>query len=75
LEEDYKFEKELTCFLPVKIAYHKDGTTTAKPITLSGSGDFTSLAKSSGFIELSEEQNYFKRGTAFPLYLWRGQPI
>jgi molybdopterin molybdotransferase len=72
LEEDYKFEKELTCFLPVKIAYHDDGTTTAKPITLSGSGDFTSLAKSSGFIELSEEQNYFKRGNAFPLYLWRG---
>jgi molybdopterin molybdotransferase len=72
LEEDYKFEKELTCFLPVKITYRDDGTTTAKPITLSGSGDFTSLAKSSGFIELSEEQNYFKKGDAFPLYLWRG---
>jgi len=72
LEEDYKFEKELTCFLPVKITYRDDGTTTARPITLSGSGDFTSLATSSGFIELSEEQNYFKRGNAFPLYLWRG---
>ncbi len=72
LEEDYKFEKELTCFLPVKITSRGDGITTAKPISLSGSGDFTSLAKSAGFIELSEEQNYFKRGEAFPLYLWRG---
>ena len=75
LEEDYKFEKELTCFLPVKITYSNDGTTAAKPITLSGSGDFTSLAKSSGFIELEEEKDYFEKGKAFPLYLWRGQPI
>jgi molybdopterin molybdotransferase len=72
LEEDYKFEKELTCFLPVKITYSNDGTTTAKPITLSGSGDFTSLAKSSGFIEFEEEESYFEKGNAFPLYLWRG---
>ncbi len=72
LEEDYKFEKELTCFLPVKITYRDDGTTTAKPITLSGSGDFISLAESSGFIELGEEKDYFEKGKAFPLYLWRG---
>lgn len=72
LEEDYKFEKELTCFLPVKITYRDDGTTTAKPITLSGSGDFISLAESSGFIELGEEKDFFEKGKAFPLYLWRG---
>ena len=72
LEKDYKFEKELTCFLPVKITYRDDGTTTAKPITLSGSGDFISLAESSGFIELGEEKDYFEKGKAFPLYLWRG---
>jgi len=72
LEEDYKFEKELTCFLPVKITYHDDGITTAKPITLSGSGDFTSLAKSAGFIEIDENTSHFEIGKAFPLYLWRG---
>jgi len=72
LEKDYKFEKELTCFLPVKITYRDDGTTTAKPITLSGSGDFISLAESSGFIELGEEKDFFEKGKAFPLYLWRG---
>jgi molybdopterin molybdotransferase len=72
LEEDYKFEKELTCFLPVKITYSNDGTTTVKPITLSGSGDFTSLAKSTGFIELDENTSHFEKGKAFPLYLWRG---
>ncbi|MCK5390956.1 MAG: molybdopterin molybdotransferase MoeA [Deltaproteobacteria bacterium] len=72
LEEDYKFEKELTYFLPVKITYSNDGTTTVKPITLSGSGDFTSLAKSTGFIELEENTSHFEKGKAFPLYLWRG---
>jgi len=75
LEEDYKFEKDLTCFLPVKVTYSNDGTTTAKPITLSGSGDFTSLARSTGFIELDENASHFEKGQAFPLYLWRGQPI
>ena len=75
LEEDYIFEKELTCFLPVKITYRDDGTITGAPVPLNGSGDFTSLAKSSGFIELSEEKNYFAKGKAFPLYLWRGQPL
>lgn len=75
LEEDYKFEKELTCFLPVKVTYNNDGTTTAKPITLNGSGDFTSLAKSTGFIELDEGTSNFEKGEAFPLYLWRGQPL
>lgn len=75
LEEDYKFEKELTYFLPVKIIYRDDGAATAKPIALNGSGDFTSLAQSSGFIELGEEESYFEKGKAFPLYLWRGQPL
>jgi molybdopterin molybdotransferase len=72
LEEDYKFEKELTCFLPVKVTYRDDGATTAKPIVLNGSGDFTSLAKSTGFIELDENTSHFEKGKAFPLYLWRG---
>ncbi len=71
LEEDFRFDKELTCFLPVLVTYRENGTTTAAPITFNGSGDFTSLAKSSGFIELGEEKNYFEKGQAFPLYLWR----
>ncbi len=75
LEEDYLFEKKLTCFLPVKITCRENGTLTGAPVALNGSGDFTSLAKSSGFLELSEEKNYFEKGKAFPLYLWRGQPL
>jgi len=71
LEEDFRFDKELTCFLPVLVTYRENGTITAAPITFNGSGDFTSLAKSSGFIELGEEKNYFEKGQAFPLYLWR----
>jgi len=71
LEEDFRFDKELTCFLPVLVTYRENGTIMAAPITFNGSGDFTSLAKSSGFIELGEEKNYFEKGQAFPLYLWR----
>jgi molybdopterin molybdotransferase len=72
LEEGVRFDKELTYFLPVKVTYRDNGTITAAPVTPNGSGDFTSLAKSSGFIELEEEKNYFEKGKAFPLYLWRG---
>lgn len=71
LEEDVRFDKELTYFLPVKITYRDNGTITAAPVNINGSGDFTSLARSSGFIELPEKENYFEKGNAFPLYLWR----
>lgn len=72
LAEDFRVDKKLTCFLPVKVAYHDNGTITARAISFNGSGDFTSLAKSSGFVELGEDRDFFQKGEAFPLYLWRG---
>ena len=75
LEEDVVFKKELTYFLPVYATCRNDGTISARPITFNGSGDFTSLAKSTGFIELDENTSHFEKGKAFPLYLWRGQTL
>lgn len=75
LAEDFRFGKNLTYFLPVSIKYLKDGRTEAVPVKLNGSGDFISLAGSSGFIELPEDRQYFSQGEAYPLYLWREQRI
>ncbi len=75
LDEDYRFNKPLTRFLPVKVRYSKKGIIQATPVTLSGSGDLVSLMKSSGFVELEEDRDFFPAGEAFSLYLWRDSRI
>jgi|MDTC01.2.fsa_nt_gb molybdopterin molybdotransferase len=70
LEKEIVFKKPLTYFLPVKIRYDKKGQTLAEPIQSNGSGDFCSLIKSDGFLELNENQEQFQTGQAFPLYFW-----
>jgi len=72
LDEKVEFKKNLTYFLSVAVRASKNGTLLAKPICSNGSGDFSSLTTSSGFLELPENQDVFERGQAYPLYLWRG---
>ncbi len=71
LKEDIFFDRALTYFLPVAIEYKNDGTSCALPIKSNGSGDFASLARSDGFLELSAHQEIFPKGSAHPLYLWK----
>ena len=70
LEEKVSFKKPLTYFLPVQVRSGEDGMTYAKPVKSNGSGDFASLGRSQGFIELSADEETFLPGKAYPLYYW-----
>jgi len=71
LEEEIRFDKPLTYFLPVKVASHADGSFSAAPLAVKNSGEFTGLALSDGFLELPREMNVFPKGTAFRYFPWR----
>lgn len=66
LLEDVSFMKPMTLFLPVQVLQNG-----VRPIIGNGSGDFVSLGQSDGFVELSSDQDIFKRGTSVQLYRWR----
>lgn len=70
LDEEIIFKKDLTYFVPVKIHYHKDGLTSATPLKIQNSGEFSALAGSDGFIELPKNQSVFKKGEAFAYFSW-----
>ncbi|MBI5024261.1 MAG: molybdopterin molybdotransferase MoeA [Candidatus Omnitrophica bacterium] len=70
LDEEVEVETPLTRFLPVKIAYHPDGRLAASPVYTHGSGDYASLAKSDGFVELKEDTCRFSKGSISRLYRW-----
>ena len=69
LGEDFKFNKDLTYFLPVKLSY-KEKNLIATPIKTNGSGDYGSLAYSDGFLELPKDQSEFLSGESFKLFRW-----
>ncbi len=70
LSEDLSFKPKLTYFLPVSIDSLSDGRICATPNPPQGSGDFTTLGVTSGFLELPDDQTEFKAGSAFPFYSW-----
>lgn len=57
----------LTVFLPVKVNTNNE----VVPVSHNGSGDFISLAESSGFIELPAETNHFYAGEHYRFTSWR----
>ena len=71
LTNEVNFKKPMTYFLPVSIDYTDNGVISAAPVKTNGSGDFNSVAKSDGFIELTAEKNVFNKGESYPLYLWK----
>lgn len=70
LAEEVRFEPPLAYFLPVHIDYTSEGKVLAWPRPTNGSGDFASLVRSSGFIELPEGKDTYAAGTAFPVDYW-----
>ncbi len=71
LTENVVFEKNLTCFVQVKVSVSAQGELLANPIIGSGSGDLTTLNKIDGFLELPYSMNIFKVGEKYPLHLFR----
>ena len=70
LAREFRFEKRLTCFLPVKLGYDHDGRTLAEPRPTGGSGDFISLAGTDGFVELPQGPATHAAGLAVRFFHW-----
>ena len=70
LDKDVFFKPALTYFVPVK-TYFQDGKLMATPFEGSGSADFANLTDCDGFVELSAENQVFKKGEIFEFVRFR----
>ena len=70
LAQDVAFRPALTCFMPVRLISNTAGQILAMPVPTNTSGDFASLSRTDGCVELSLEQSDFPAGTAVPLHRW-----
>jgi len=69
LADAFEVRHGLTAFLPVDRAAGADGALVLEPHPTHGSGDFTALAGTIGFVELAPGRRW-ERGTPVPLYTW-----
>jgi molybdopterin molybdotransferase len=60
----------LTYFLPVRFEQDEWGRSWAQPAPTNGSGDFTALAGTGGFVELPPGPNTYARGFVTRLHRW-----
>lgn len=60
----------LTFFLPVRLEQDDWGRSWAQPAPTNGSGDFTALAKTQGFVELPPGPNTYPKGHVTRFYRW-----
>jgi molybdopterin molybdotransferase len=60
----------LAFYLPVKLRSDDWGRTSAQPCPTNGSGDFTALAGTDGFVELPPGPNTFPKGFVARFYRW-----
>jgi len=60
----------LTYFLPVRFEQDDWGRTWAAPAPTNGSGDFTALAGTGGFVELPPGPNTYAKGFVTRVYRW-----
>lgn len=62
---------QLTSFLPVRIEQDDWGRPWVIPAPTNGSGDFTALAGTDGFVELPPGPNTYKKGFVTRFFRWR----
>ncbi len=70
LTGDFRFKAPLTFFLPVSIETDPTGTRLATPAPFNTSGDFASVAKTHGFLELPKDLQTFPTGQAYRFFPW-----
>ena len=70
LGEPVTITAPLTHFLPVRIEQDDWGRPWAMPAPTNGSGDFTGLAGTDGFVELPPGPNTYKKGFVTRLFRW-----
>lgn len=70
LAEPFEVRHALTSFLPVRIVGDDWGRDWAEPRPTNGSGDFTSLTGTDGFVELPPGPNRFAKGFVTRCWRW-----
>ncbi len=70
LTTPFEVKAPLAYYLPVKLNSDDWGRTSAEPWPTNGSGDFTSLAGTDGFVELPPGPNTFPKGFVARFYRW-----
>lgn len=70
LSEPTEVKTASTHFLPVTIRSTKDGRLNATQVSPQNSGDFVSLTKSDGFIELPAGAFHLRKGSVQRFYPW-----
>jgi molybdopterin molybdotransferase len=60
----------LAFYVPVKLKNDDWGRTSAEPRPTNGSGDFTALAGTEGFVELPPGPSTYPKGFVAPFYRW-----
>jgi molybdopterin molybdotransferase len=70
IAEAVEFKASMAFFLPVAVHYDDWGRPWAAPKPTHGSGDFTSLAGTDGFVELPPGPNVWPKGFVTRLYRW-----
>jgi molybdopterin molybdotransferase len=70
LAHEFRFDKALTCFLPVSLGYDQQGRMLAEPRPTHGSGDFIALAGTDGFVELPPGPATHAAGLVVPFHRW-----
>ena len=70
LSKDISFEKPFTLFKAATLKSNDKGELIATPVSSNGSGDFTHLANTDGFLQLPEDQHLYKKGECFPFHSW-----
>jgi molybdopterin molybdotransferase len=70
LDGDIETNAGLSCFVPVHVRQDESGRSLARPIVSPTSGDFSSLARSHGVVQLPAGQSRAVAGAVAPLYRW-----
>jgi len=70
ISEAVEFKALMAFFLPVTVNYDDWGRPWAVPKPTHGSGDFTSLAGTDGFVELPPGPNVWPKGFVTRMYRW-----
>lgn len=60
----------LTVFVPVRVESDEGGRLWAQPAPHNGSGDYSALAGTDGFVELPPGPHVYSKGYVAPLYRW-----
>lgn len=69
-QQEIHFKKSLVLFQPVKIICSNIGILQAEIIKGNGSGDYSSLAQTTGFIQVSPNEKDKAQGSTLPYYPW-----